>query len=129
MLGRRIKHAHRYQEIINAFLRNGFHYFVNRLGLTNQYSPKNHNKMAEQLNMQTIGIKLRITLQELGPTFIKLGQIASTRRDLIPVAIAKELELLQDQVTSFSYEQVQKCMEEELGELPKNLYSINRPSP
>lgn len=122
MLGRKIKHAHRYQEIINAFLRNGFHYFINRLGFTNQYLPKKQHKMEEQYNMQTIGSKLRNTLQELGPTFIKLGQIASTRRDLIPEVITKELELLQDQVTAFSYEQVKKCIEEELGDLPENLF-------
>ncbi|MBB6443597.1 ABC1 kinase family protein [Bacillus benzoevorans] len=122
MLGRKIKHAHRYQEIINAFLRNGFHYFIYRLGFTNPYLPKKQHKMEEHYTMQTIGAKLRHTLQELGPTFIKLGQIASTRRDLIPEAITKELELLQDQVTAFSYEQVKECMEEELGGLPEKLF-------
>jgi ubiquinone biosynthesis protein len=129
MLGRKIKHAHRYQEIINAFLQNGFHYFVYRLGFTNQYLPKNQHKKEEHYNMQTIGAKLRNTLQELGPTFIKLGQIASTRRDLIPDAITKELELLQDQVTAFSYEQVKSCMEEELGDLPENLFQEFNESP
>lgn len=122
MLGRRIKHAHRYQEIINAFLRNGFTYFVHRLGFANQYLPHKQHKIEEQYNMQTIGAKLRITLQELGPTFIKLGQIVSTRRDIVPETISKELELLQDQVSSFPYEKVRQSIEEELGEAPENLF-------
>lgn len=51
----------------------------------------------------------------MGPTFIKLGQIASTRSDLIPESIIKELEKLQDQVTPFSYQEVKHIIESELN--------------
>ena len=107
MLGIRFKHAQRYQEITNAFLKNGFNYFVYRLGLSNQVFPKHHDTK-EQMSKQTIGIKLREVLQSLGPTFIKLGQIASTRRDLVPSEIAKELEKLQDQVSGFPFNKYKK---------------------
>ena len=56
MLGIRFKHAQRYQEITNAFLKNGFNYFVYRLGLSNQVFPKHHDTK-EQMSKQTIGIK------------------------------------------------------------------------
>lgn len=117
MFGKRIKHAQRYQEIINAFLRNGFSYFVYRLGLSDKQQDTDNN-----MNLRTMGVKLRQTLQGLGPTFIKLGQIASTRRDLVPEEIAVELEQLQDQVSSFSFKQVRDIIELELGDTIENLF-------
>ena len=121
MLGIRFKHAQRYQEITTAFFENGFSYFVYRLGLSNQIFPKHHDTK-ERMSKQTIGIKLREVLQSLGPTFIKLGQIASTRRDLVPSEIAKELEKLQDQVSGFPFQQVQEIIEMELGEKLEDLF-------
>ena len=122
LLGKRIKHAGRYQEIVNAFLRNGFSYFVYRLGLSNQISSKKQQESEKLMNKQTVGVKLRNILQGLGPTFIKLGQIASTRRDLIPKEIARELEQLQDNVVSFPFEQVREIIEKELGDTLENLF-------
>lgn len=122
MLGKKIKHAQRYQEIVNAFFRNGFSYFVYRLGLSNQILPKKQEESEEHMNKETVGRKLRLILQGLGPTFIKLGQIASTRRDLIPEEIALELEQLQDNVISFPFGQVREIIEEELGDTLENLF-------
>lgn len=121
MLGIRFKHRYRYQEITNAFLRNGFSYFVYRIGLSNQVFPKERDAK-EHMSKQTIGIKLREVLQELGPTFIKLGQIASTRRDLVLSEIAEELEKLQDQVSCFSSNKVREIIEMELGEKLEHLF-------
>ncbi|WP_416825335.1 ABC1 kinase family protein [Ectobacillus polymachus] len=122
MIGKRIKHAKRYQEISNACIRNGFSYIIYRLGLTDKSISKKKLEEEENMNLRTIGVKLRTTLQELGPTFIKLGQIASTRRDLIPEEITNELEQLQDQVSSFSFEQVRAIIEEELGGTLETLF-------
>jgi ubiquinone biosynthesis protein len=122
MLGKKIKHAQRYQEIINAFLRNGFSYLVYRLGLAESAASKKQQETEANMNLRTVGEKLRNILQGLGPTFIKLGQIASTRRDLVPEEIIYELEQLQDQVTSFSYKQVRDIIEEELGDTVENLF-------
>lgn len=121
MFDRKRKHAHRYQEIINAFLRNGFSYLVYRLGLSDHASKK-LQETEINMNLRTIGEKLRNILQGLGPTFIKLGQIISTRRDLVPEEIAYELEQLQDQVTSFSYNKVREIIENELGDTIENLF-------
>ncbi|WP_338448002.1 AarF/ABC1/UbiB kinase family protein [Niallia oryzisoli] len=122
MLGKRLKHAQRYQEISNAFLRNGFSHLVYRLGITKHNLPSKNQESDAQLSKKYAGIKLREVLQSLGPTFIKLGQIASTRRDLIPIEIAEELEKLQDQVSSFSFQQAREMIELELGETITQLF-------
>ena len=61
------------------------------------------------------GARLRLALQELGPIFVKFGQILSTRRDLVPVDIAEELTLLQDRVAPFDGRTAQLLVEEALG--------------
>ena len=61
------------------------------------------------------GTRLRLALQDLGPIFIKLGQILSTRRDLLPEDIADELMLLQDRVPPFDSQQSMNLIEEQLG--------------
>ena len=116
----RIRHTKRFQEIINVFLRNGFSHFLFRLGLTNRSSLKDDGV---EVNMKDVGVKLRHALQELGPTFIKLGQIASSRRDLVPSEIALELEKLQDHVNSVPFDQIREIAEFELGEPLEQLFS------
>ena len=61
------------------------------------------------------GARLRLALQELGPIFVKFGQILSTRRDLVPPDIAIELTLLQDRVAPFDGELARTLVERELG--------------
>src|SRR5690606_32413574 len=63
---------------------------------------------------QPRGMRLRLALQELGPIFVKFGQILSTRRDLLPPDIADELSLLQDQVAPFDGEVARRIVEAEL---------------
>lgn len=62
------------------------------------------------------GERLRLALNEMGPVYVKFGQILSTRRDLLPPDIADELALLQDQVPPFPGEQARAIVEEALGE-------------
>ncbi|MFT3755488.1 MAG: ubiquinone biosynthesis regulatory protein kinase UbiB [Pseudoxanthomonas sp.] len=64
---------------------------------------------------QSRGARLRLALQELGPIFVKFGQILSTRRDLIPEDVADELTLLQDKVKPFDGETAQRIIEQALG--------------
>ena len=61
------------------------------------------------------GARLRLVLQELGPIFVKFGQILSTRRDLIPPDVAQELTLLQDRVKPFDGQRAQAIVEQALG--------------
>ena len=64
---------------------------------------------------QSRGARLRLALQELGPIFVKFGQILSTRRDLVPPDVAAELTLLQDRVKPFDGEQALRIVEQALG--------------
>ena len=61
------------------------------------------------------GMRLRLALQELGPIFVKFGQILSTRRDLMPPDVADELTLLQDRVAPFDGEAARAIVEQALG--------------
>ena len=69
------------------------------------------------------GAALRLALQDLGPIFIKFGQLLSTRRDLLPEDIADELMLLQDRVPPFDPQQSMKLIEEQLGAKISSVFS------
>ncbi|MEO8747863.1 MAG: ubiquinone biosynthesis regulatory protein kinase UbiB [Rhodanobacter sp.] len=69
------------------------------------------------------GVRLRLALTELGPIFVKAGQVLSTRRDLIPADIADELSLLQDQVPAFSGSVARAIIERELDAPIDRLYA------
>ncbi|MBD7907618.1 ABC1 kinase family protein [Sporosarcina gallistercoris] len=117
-----IRRTYRFQEIVNTFLKNGFSHVLFRLGITERRAAAKMKSEPLDMNLQHIGQKLNRTLQELGPTFIKLGQIASTRRDLVPIEIIRELEKLQDHAEPFSFEEVQQIIEKELGKPLNDLF-------
>src|SRR5690606_20276538 len=73
-------------------------------------------RAAAAIAAQSRGARLRLALQELGPIFVKFGQILSTRRDLLPADIATELALLQDQVAPFDGDLAQAIVEQALGQ-------------
>jgi len=75
------------------------------------------------------GARLRMALEELGPVYVKFGQIISTRRDLLPADIADELSLLQDQVPPFPGSEAQKIIERALGKPVDELFSEFDPQP
>lgn len=107
---------------MNTFLKNGFSHVLFRLGITERRAAAVMKNEPMDTNLQHIGQKLNRTLQELGPTFIKLGQIASTRRDLVPAEIIRELEKLQDHAEPFAFEEVQQIIETELGKPINELF-------
>ncbi|HAW70871.1 MAG TPA: 2-octaprenylphenol hydroxylase, partial [Firmicutes bacterium] len=69
------------------------------------------------------GGRLRHALEELGPTFIKLGQLLSVRRDIFPADIIEELRKLQDSVQPFSFLEVKSIIEDELNDKLENIYT------
>ncbi|MEM1425819.1 MAG: AarF/ABC1/UbiB kinase family protein, partial [Cyanobacteria bacterium P01_H01_bin.130] len=72
---------------------------------------------------------LRETFLELGPTFIKVGQLFSTRADLFPTEYVEELSKLQDRVPAFDYDQVETMLEEDLGKSAHALFQSFDPIP
>ncbi|MBX7074274.1 MAG: AarF/ABC1/UbiB kinase family protein [Pirellulales bacterium] len=77
----------------------------------------------ELLRTHSTPTRIRLALQELGPTFIKLGQVLSTRPDIIGVELATELQRLQDQVAADDPATVRRIVEEELGESVDELFA------
>jgi len=69
------------------------------------------------------GARLRLALQELGPIFVKFGQILSTRRDIVPADVADELSQLQDRVAPFDGEIARAAIERALGQPISTLYA------
>ena len=75
------------------------------------------------------GRHLREMLDELGPTFVKFGQLLSTRPDIVPPDIIAELRSLQDDVRPFSYDDIEKMIEEDLGQPIERLFTEFDPQP
>jgi len=116
-LKRRYKNINRLRQIVNILIKYGFDYFVKQLGLINLISKgeKILKLKPSKIAQLPLPIRVRLALEELGPTFVKLGQILSTRPDLIPPEYIKELQKLQDKVPPFAYEQVEQIIKRELG--------------
>ncbi|HEY2494587.1 MAG TPA: AarF/ABC1/UbiB kinase family protein [Paenibacillus sp.] len=110
----RIRHTGRYREIAMALIRHGFGYMVEELGLFQVLTMPRRWITHESVESKTLGERIRLVLEDLGPTFIKLGQLASTRTDLLPEPIIQELVKLQDQVPPFSSDTARGILEQEL---------------
>lgn len=78
---------------------------------------------------RSLAIWIRETLLDLGPTFIKVGQLFSTRADLFPVEYVEELSKLQDKVPAFNYEQVEQIIQQDFGKPIPVLYRSFDPIP
>lgn len=78
---------------------------------------------------RSLAIWIRETLLDLGPTFIKVGQLFSTRADLFPAEYVEELSKLQDKVPAFSYEQVEIIIQQDFGKTIPELYRSFDPIP
>ncbi|MFD1956982.1 ABC1 kinase family protein [Paenibacillus thailandensis] len=113
-IGKKLRHLGRYKEITKAFVKNGFGYVAKDLGLIEAF-PLLRHEAGNGHERGTMGPRLRRFLEELGPTFVKLGQIASTRPDLVPEHLLEELEQLQDHVAPFGFESAMAIIESELG--------------
>lgn len=123
MIGKRIRHISRYRDIAITLIRNGFGMVVEETGIAQFLSlPQRLFFEKKEKASKSVGERIRIVLEELGPTFVKLGQIASTRPDLIPEEIIRELEKLQDHVPPFSFQEVREIVQNELGEEIENIF-------
>ncbi|WP_188881900.1 ABC1 kinase family protein [Alicyclobacillus cellulosilyticus] len=121
MWARRVRHLRRYREIVQVLVRSGFGWFIDRVGLQSLVTlPK---RMLHRGSPPQPGgpgprhtfERLRQLAEQLGPTFVKIGQVASLRPDLLPLELIQELEKLQDQVSPFPFQDVVAILERELG--------------
>ncbi|MCT4564391.1 MAG: AarF/UbiB family protein [Maledivibacter sp.] len=119
----RYKHIKRYKEIARVFIKHGFGTLLDQLGILKYLDIKKKIMNKEEKDIQqSIGQRLRLALEELGPTFIKLGQIVSIRPDILSEDIINELEKLHDNALPFSFEEAKACVEYELGEKLEDIF-------
>lgn len=120
------RHLNRYQRILRILFKYGFDDVVERLHI-DQYLESGlqmiNRKPREQIDKLSRPERLRMALEELGPTFIKLGQVLSTRSDVIHPRYLLELAKLQDEVPPFSYEEVEQIFLAEMGQKPDELFA------
>ncbi len=118
MIGRTYRHVNRYMEIIGVLTKYGFVDIISKSKLESviDFGRKIvFRKTDSTILALSRWERMRLVLEELGPTFIKFGQVMSTRADLIPIELINELEKLQDSVPPFSGEKAISLVEQELG--------------
>jgi ubiquinone biosynthesis protein len=103
----------RLSEIAQVAVKHGFGYFFERHRLTDLFPWISRDGSADTPSDR--GRRLREMLDELGPTFVKFGQLLSTRPDIVPPDIVVELQKLQDDVRPIPFADVRRVIEEELG--------------
>ncbi len=126
---RRVRHLGRYRQIVQVLVRHGYGAFVDQLGLTPLLNWPARLRREPPPPPQTLAEHVRAAIEELGPTFIKLGQVLSTRPDLVPPAFLAELNKLQDEVPPAPWEAVRHVLEEAYGGPPERVFAHFDPVP
>lgn len=117
-----VRHAGRYREILSVLVGFGFREFFDKAKLDlllDKGSRLLHAKHRQEFEHLSRPVRLRLALEELGPTFIKLGQVLSTRPDMVPPEYIQELQKLQDDVPRVPWDIIEAQLKHDLGDLSK----------
>lgn len=119
----------RAQQIASILVRFGFGSFVHMLAL-DRFLPARWRGMGDpDKRRMEVSVRLRLALEEVGVTAIKLGQALSSRTDIIPLELARELQKLQEEVPPVSFEEAREVVESELGGELDELFAEFEPEP
>lgn len=124
-----LRNLGRSREIATVLLNHGFNDVVERLHLWRYLQWWRRLRRRQPEPRLTRPQRIRLALEELGPTFVKFGQVMSTRPDLVPPEVIRELTQLQERVPPFSSQQALKLIEEELGSPPEKMFAEFDPEP
>ncbi len=126
-----VRDLDRLRQIAGVLVRHGFGELVQRAGWGTPMAARAAQGPARlgvvrsdgsEVATISLGMRIRLVLTELGPSFIKLGQILSTRHDLIPDDILEELQKLQDEIPPLPFDQLRPTIERELGASIEELF-------
>lgn len=131
-IGRQIRELNRLRHIAEVLARNGLGFLLDQTEL-GRFLPRGWRRRAERadqkLERMSIPERFRHTLEDLGPTYIKLGQLLSGRGDLLPAEYVQELTKLLDAAPAFPYGDVVTVVEAELGRPPQEVFDFFDPTP
>ncbi|MET0934021.1 MAG: AarF/ABC1/UbiB kinase family protein [Mycetocola sp.] len=114
----------RYQEIAETLGRHGLGFLATAVGVSHWARIAKGSSAPPLLNpARTVPERLRLVLEELGPTFVKLGQLLSTRPDLLPPDYISELSKLQDDAPPVASEAIIEAIRAELGADPNQIFT------
>ncbi len=122
---RDIRDLKRFEQILATLLKYKFGFFLKKVRLKGQIPAKKRMKKKdfEDREKETAAVRMRLVFEELGGTFIKLGQLLSLRPDLVPEEYCDEFSKLQDEVPPFPGKEAEKIVEKELKKPLKELFS------
>ncbi len=129
---RSIRHLQRYSEILAIFVRHGFGFLFNRLEFDPRWRlkiPWRSSPQGAPSQLDDLAVHFRLALEEAGPTFVKFGQILSTRPDLLPLPFIAELGKLVDSVSPEPWEVIHALLVRELGREPETVFASIDPRP
>ncbi|MBN1880332.1 AarF/ABC1/UbiB kinase family protein [bacterium] len=128
-INRTYRNLQRVQSILNVLLKHGFGQLIRQLGLHRllpigkQASALSQDDSVSPLDPLTMPERLRLALEELGPTFIKFGQVLSTRPDILPEHFITELKKLREDIRSMPYPAIRVTIEDFLGKSIESVFS------
>ena len=109
-------HLDRYKQMAEILYRNGLGYLVSASGLDSRLPFRRRPEVTDAPERRSTSPQyLRRAFEELGPTYVKLGQLLSTRQDLLPPAYQQELAKLQDKAEPAPWSEVREVLQESLG--------------
>lgn len=124
---RPIRHLRRYRHILTVFTRHGFGFAISQLPTEPLWLRDLYPFPIQE--PASLPSHFRQALEELGPAFVKLGQMLSTRPDLLPPSYIAELTKLQDNVPPVAWDEIRKVIEVELGQPPEDVFGELDPTP
>ncbi len=126
-INRNIRTIRRYRTILGVLIKYGFGHFVEQLNIDYYLELGKRivtfNKMPKELERLSQPQRLRLVMEELGPTFIKLGQLLSTRPDVLGKEYIQEFSKLQDRVPAVSLDEIKAQIQLELGRPVEELFA------
>src|SRR6185295_561891 len=127
-IGQAVKNVGRLRQIIGVFSKYGFVDIVDRMNL-GKFLPGRLAAFAKEQADKSVPERLRMAFEELGPTFVKLGQLLSTRPDLLPDSYIEEFTKLQDNVQPLSFDIMKVAIESALGKKVDEAFASIEPQP
>jgi ubiquinone biosynthesis protein len=128
---RKYRNLKRYRQIIQVLFKYGFGELLDRMRVSTYFRLGKRIFLRRKAGIEKLNYaqRIRLALEELGPTFVKLGQVLSTRPFLLPLDLIVELTKLQDEVAPFPFPQVKEIVERELKTPIHQLFSSLEETP